>query len=278
MTNDAQPGPNAGGDPKNYEGERTCFVIGPVGGERTPIREHSDRLFRHVIEPAATDVGLGNVVRSDHISGSGVITNEILNLLVDADAVVADLSFHNANAFYELAYRHIARKPFAHLIRVGEPLPFDVGTSRAITFEPENWDSALQTRDRLAATLRAELAKSEAEIETPFSVALDLRSSAQQPDDEPYSRIERLIHRMDRRLNRIELASAQVAAPESDPVASRGEAGYQSGDRVLSPTFGPGVVVSAEPLPGGERKLTVAFEGKGVTQLVESYAHLERVP
>ncbi len=67
-----------------------------------------------------------------------------------------------------------------------------------------------------------------------------------------------------------------------DPVASDGEADdgavdeprYNPGDRVTHGTFGPGVVVSCELLRG-DQKVTVAFEGKGVKQLLLSLAPLE---
>ena len=212
---EAQPGEQSAA---GASGERTCFVIGPVGGERTEIRDHADRLFRHVIEPAAHAAGLKNAIRADHISSSGVITNEILNLLIEADAVVADLSYHNANAFYELAYRHIVRRPFAHVIRAGDAVPFDVGTSRAIRFDPNDWDSAIAARERLAETLQVELAKSQDEIETPFSVALDLRALAtsQDPDEQPLAEIARAIQRLDGKISRIApRAQARPPAPRA---------------------------------------------------------------
>ena len=67
-----------------------------------------------------------------------------------------------------------------------------------------------------------------------------------------------------------------------DPAASDGEADdgavdeprYAPGDRVTHGTFGPGVVVSCELLRG-DQKVTVAFEGKGVKQLLLSLAPLE---
>ena len=52
---------------------------------------------------------------------------------------------------------------------------------------------------------------------------------------------------------------------------------YAAGDRVVHATFGPGVVVSCELLRG-DQKVTVAFEGKGVKQLLLSLAPLEPRP
>ena len=49
---------------------------------------------------------------------------------------------------------------------------------------------------------------------------------------------------------------------------------YAAGDRVAHATFGPGVVVSCELLRG-DQKVTVAFEDKGVKQLLLSLAPLE---
>src|SRR5262245_55045578 len=44
----------------------------------------------------------------------------------DTELVIADLSRHNANAFYGLAIRHVIRLPTIHMIHKGWKLPFDV--------------------------------------------------------------------------------------------------------------------------------------------------------
>ena len=46
--------------------------------------------------------------------------------------VVADLSFHNPNVFYELAIRHAARLSVVQIIRKTDRIPFDLNQVRTI--------------------------------------------------------------------------------------------------------------------------------------------------
>ena len=52
-----------------------------------------------------------------------------------ARLVVADLSFHNPNVFYELAFRHATRRPVIHLIRTLDSIPFDLDQFRTIRID-----------------------------------------------------------------------------------------------------------------------------------------------
>lgn len=48
---------------------------------------------------------------------------------------VADLSFTNPNAFYELGVRHVCRLPTIQIIQKGDKIPFDVSQGRTITVD-----------------------------------------------------------------------------------------------------------------------------------------------
>ena len=89
------------------EPKKTCFVVGPIGADGTEVRDQADWLLEAVIRPALEPLGY-DVIRSDGIAEPGLITEQVINLVRDADLVVADLTGHNANAFYELALRHAA--------------------------------------------------------------------------------------------------------------------------------------------------------------------------
>jgi hypothetical protein len=39
------------------------------------------------------------------------MNSQIINRLMDAELAIADMSMHNASAFYELAIRHMVRLP-----------------------------------------------------------------------------------------------------------------------------------------------------------------------
>jgi hypothetical protein len=104
------------------EPEKICFVIAPIGEEGSEIRKRSDRVFTYVIEPAALTCGY-KAVRADKISTPGIITNQVIQEVINAPMAVADLTGHNANAFYELAVRHMVKKPLVQMITKGEKIP-----------------------------------------------------------------------------------------------------------------------------------------------------------
>jgi hypothetical protein len=104
---------------------KTCFVIGPIGDTGTETRTNADWLLKGIIRPVLEGKFGFKVIRSDEISDPGMIDSQVINAVIDADLVIADLSEHNPNAFYELAIRHREARPVIHMTR--EPkLPFDV--------------------------------------------------------------------------------------------------------------------------------------------------------
>jgi hypothetical protein len=64
-----------------------------------------------------------------------MITAQVIDHIVRAPLVVADLSFGNPNVFYELGLRHACRKPAVQLIRASDHLPFDVGQFRTVVLD-----------------------------------------------------------------------------------------------------------------------------------------------
>jgi len=110
-----------------------CFVISPIGKEGTEIRQRSDLLLLHIVKPVLEKNGY-DVIRADNLSQPGIITNQIIDELIEADLVIADLTSHNPNVFYELAVRHAMEKPIIHMIEWGQDLPFDIANFRTIFY------------------------------------------------------------------------------------------------------------------------------------------------
>src|SRR5262249_54000228 len=77
----------------------------------------------------------------------------IINRLHDVALVIADLSFHNANAFYEMSIRHKVGKPIIHMIRKDMKIPFDVSLHRAIPFLYAHPDDLEEAREQLHAAV-----------------------------------------------------------------------------------------------------------------------------
>lgn len=114
--------------------ETTAFYITPIGSEDSIQRKHSDLFLSTLIEPAVEKFGL-RVVRADKIDKPGVITRQVIQYLIESRLVVADLSYHNPNVFYELAIRHMVRKPVVQIIQKSDHIPFDVNQLRTIPID-----------------------------------------------------------------------------------------------------------------------------------------------
>ncbi|MGA2177398.1 MAG: hypothetical protein ABSH38_20685 [Verrucomicrobiota bacterium] len=112
----------------------TCFYISPIGKENSEERKHSDLFLNSIVEPALKEFGL-RVVRGDKIGEAGMITSQILEHILKAKLVVVDLSFHNPNAFYELAIRHACKLPIVQIIRKADAIPFDLNQIRTIPID-----------------------------------------------------------------------------------------------------------------------------------------------
>ncbi|WP_063670161.1 hypothetical protein [Dyella thiooxydans] len=116
------------------EFETTCFYITAIGEEGSEQRKHSDLFVSAIVEPALEPFGL-KLIRADAIDKPGTITRQIIDYILQSRLVIADLSFHNPNVFYELAIRHAARLPVVQIARTFERLPFDVNQMRTIRID-----------------------------------------------------------------------------------------------------------------------------------------------
>jgi hypothetical protein len=137
---------------------KLCFVIGPIGDEDSEQRVHADWLYSGIILPVFEKRFAGfRVERADKIPTPGMVSSQIINRLHEAELVIADLSFHNANAFYEMSIRHNVGKPIIHMIRKGDRIPFDVIPHRAIMFSNATPGDHDKARDLLIPAVQAAL-------------------------------------------------------------------------------------------------------------------------
>lgn len=133
--------------------EKTCFYITPIGSDDSEQRRHSDLFLSSIVEPALSSLGM-SVVRADKIQKAGSITRQVIEYVIRSRLVVADLSFHNPNVFYELAVRHITRKPVVQIVRKGDGVPFDINQQRTIEID----NSSIYELVPMLETYRASIA------------------------------------------------------------------------------------------------------------------------
>lgn len=120
------------------------FVIMPFV-ERNPERSKGffSEVLRSLITPAAVQAGFK--VETANQQGSDVIQSTIVNELLDADLVVADLSDHNPNVLFELGIRMAAEKPVALIKAAGTGRVFDVDNMlRVVEYQPQLWRSTVE--------------------------------------------------------------------------------------------------------------------------------------
>lgn len=126
--------PNDARTENGEDWEHICFYVTPIGSDGSEQRLHADLLLGSIVEPALEELGL-KVVRADKIASPGIITRQVIEHIMQARLVVADLSFHNPNVFYELALRHASGLPTVQVIRASDSIPFDVDQMRTIKID-----------------------------------------------------------------------------------------------------------------------------------------------
>lgn len=145
---------------------KVCFYVTPIGAADSEQRLHSDLFLSAIVEPAVEEFGL-RVVRADHIGKAGMITSQIIEHVVKSRLVIADLSFHNPNVFYELSLRHACGLPTVQLIRASDPIPFDLDQVRTIQVDT----TSIYTLVPQLQTYKAEIANQvRRALENPDSV------------------------------------------------------------------------------------------------------------
>nr|DAS55481.1 MAG TPA: CMP/hydroxymethyl CMP hydrolase [Caudoviricetes sp.] len=116
--------------------EKICFIVTAIGESGTPTRERADNVYRYLIAPVCEELGY-KPVRVDHVNAVDNINATIINYLKTAPMVIADMTDHNPNAFYELGFRQALELPLVPIIKVGERLPFDVMTTRTVFYDTD---------------------------------------------------------------------------------------------------------------------------------------------
>jgi hypothetical protein len=156
---DVEPEPNA---------KLKCFVVSTIGESGSKGREDADMVLEFLIKPALG--GKYEVLRGDEDSNPGAITPQIVESILEADLVIADLSGFNPNVYYEVAIAHGYDKPTVHVQIASEKPAFDLKDMRLVRYDltnPRKLAAAVETLAKSAAFASEYPAK----VKTPLSGA-----------------------------------------------------------------------------------------------------------
>jgi len=130
-----------------------------------------------------------------------LITHHTFLDIEDAELIVADLTFLNANALYELGVAHARGKRVIHICSQDTILPFDIRDYRAVIFDPRDPAS----HEQAAADIErfAIAAMKESEPLNPYTAAVGRRAAIRTEDagqkslEQLYSDVDALKAKMD---------------------------------------------------------------------------------
>ncbi|MFT3945351.1 MAG: hypothetical protein QM763_00140 [Agriterribacter sp.] len=128
----------------------TVFIVRPFGSNRPVIKKDKngspeivffdfDKVETDLIIPAMSQSGLQGGT-TQRIFAAGEIKEDMFSELLLADIVIADITIHNANVFYELGIRHALRKKITILIKCEgfDDTPFDIIGYKYLTYGKDN--------------------------------------------------------------------------------------------------------------------------------------------
>lgn len=153
------------------ETKKRCFVVGPIGKPDGEERIHSDWLLEGVILPVFAEHFRDFLVqRADKISKAGMINTQIIEELLDAELVIADITTLNPNCFYEIGIRHMVQKPIIHMHLAGQSIPFDIAPFRSIEFA-RIWPKDLERAKADLKTYIDEVLDPDHKVDNPVTLA-----------------------------------------------------------------------------------------------------------
>jgi tetratricopeptide (TPR) repeat protein len=147
----------------------SCYVSTPFGVKPGPdgVAIDFDALYTRAIQPVAEKLGLVTR-RADALETVGAIHKGILEAVLGADFMIADISTGSANVAYELGIRHTVRSVGTIVISCDNRTPFDLQSFQVLRYRPPsghlNDTSIAELARKLEEALRSAM---EGRIDSP---------------------------------------------------------------------------------------------------------------
>ena len=177
------------------------FVVMPFGKKQHPnsrMEFDFDDFYHKVFDALNIDSELDmTFVREDMVDTNGCILTTMIEKLLLAEYVIADLSFSNANVFWELGVRHCAKPRTTFLISSEKCNPFDIATQRTIQYQITNCEITDDEIENLKQKLKSKLLLAKTQYydtDSPvYNLIPSLNINIGLPEDETKSFMDRAL-------------------------------------------------------------------------------------
>lgn len=133
---------------------KECFVMMPFSDPTGYQKDHFKRVFDYLIKPACEKAGF-KAKRVDENAKTGIIMLEILEMIVECDIAICDMSSRNPNVFYELGLRQAFDKKCVLIKDERTDYPFDVNMLRTVEYDSSLRIDLIQEKvEDLALTIK----------------------------------------------------------------------------------------------------------------------------
>ena len=99
-----------------------------------PFADQYREVYQEVYKPVCERSGM-DCWRVDELARPGSITRDIVEGILDADVVIADLTSRNPNVFYELGIAHSVGNKTIMTTQSIADVPFDIANYRVLIYE-----------------------------------------------------------------------------------------------------------------------------------------------
>jgi len=141
---------------------KECFVIQPIAKTLKHPKKYWTRHFNTFLKPLIEESGDFEARRSEPLRGD--ILREIIKCLVTCPLVVADITEHNPNVYWELGVRHSFKNGTVIIAERGTKARFDISTQGVLYYNPKDYaNQDFRTRFKEAPTFRCTISRAPCE-------------------------------------------------------------------------------------------------------------------
>lgn len=105
--------------------KKVCYFLTAIGEDGCEIKERANTVVKYLLKPVCDKLNF-ELLRLDMLENTDIISEEMFEKLRNSDIVLADITEHQVNLFYQMAFRSALGLPIVHIREKGESLPFDI--------------------------------------------------------------------------------------------------------------------------------------------------------